>query len=98
MGVFGAKNLLKTPRILGMTKTAGSTEKSPPPASFEAAIAELEKITTLMERGELALEDSLASYRRGAELVEFCRQSLAKVEQQVKVLEADLLKPYAQQD
>jgi exodeoxyribonuclease VII small subunit len=64
------------------------------PESFEKAMAELEGIIAQMESGELPLEASLTSYKRGAVLIEFCRGSLAKIEKQVKVLEADLLKPY----
>jgi exodeoxyribonuclease VII small subunit len=47
-----------------------------------------------MEGGELTLEASLAAYRRGAALVSFCRQSLADVQQQVKILEGGLLRPF----
>jgi exodeoxyribonuclease VII small subunit len=64
------------------------------PASFEQAMAELDAIIDQMESGDLPLEESLTSYKRGAVLIDFCRGSLAKIEQQVKVLEADLLKPY----
>lgn len=64
------------------------------PASFEKAVAELEAIVQSMESGSLALEQSLAAYRRGAALAAHCRRLLAEVQQQVKVLEADLLKPF----
>ena len=33
--------------------------------SFEKALAELEKIVARMESGELSLEDSLATHKRG---------------------------------
>ncbi len=69
--------------------------QSPPPASYEAAMAELETLVASMESGELPLEASLAAYRRGAELVRYCQQKLERVEQQVKVLEGDVLKPLA---
>lgn len=65
---------------------------SAPPASYEAAMAELETLVASMESGELPLEASLAAYRRGAELVRYCQQSLERVSQQVKVLEGDALK------
>ena len=68
---------------------------SVPPASYEAAMAELETLVASMESGDLPLEASLAAYRRGAELVRFCQQSLERVAQQVKVLEGDALKPLA---
>lgn len=64
------------------------------PASFEEAVAELESLVQSMESGTLALEQSLAAYRRGARLAAHCRRLLADVQQQVKVLEADLLKPF----
>ena len=46
-----------------------------------------------MEEGALSLEESLAAYRRGAALVGFCQQQLEKVEQQVRVLDGEPLKP-----
>lgn len=64
------------------------------PASFEAALSELEDLVQRMEAGSLTLEQSMAAYRRGAELVRHCRESLAAVQQQVRVLEGDLLKPF----
>jgi exodeoxyribonuclease VII small subunit len=68
--------------------------ESATPVSFESALAELESIVQKMESGGLPLEQSLQAYRRGAELVSVCRESLARVQQQVKVLEGDLLKPF----
>jgi len=58
-------------------------------------MAELETLVASMESGELPLEASLTAYRRGAELVRYCQQSLERVAQQVKVLEGDALKPLA---
>jgi exodeoxyribonuclease VII small subunit len=70
-----------------------ATTKAAAPASFEDALAELETLVQTMESGSLALEQSLEAYRRGAQLVAYCRDNLARVQQQVKVLEGDLLKP-----
>ncbi|MEY4863213.1 MAG: hypothetical protein RLZ51_1308 [Pseudomonadota bacterium] len=42
----------------------------------------------------MSLEASVTAYRRGAQLVAFCRENLARVQQQVRVLEGDLLKPF----
>ena len=67
---------------------------APLPENFEAAVAELESLVQAMESGSLALEQSLEAYRRGAQLAAHCRQLLADVQQQVRVLEADLLKPF----
>jgi exodeoxyribonuclease VII small subunit len=65
------------------------------PPSFEEAMAELEELVARMEAGELPLEASVAAYKRGSELVKFCAGQLDKVESQVKVLEGDMLKPFA---
>ena len=65
------------------------------PPAFDAALAELESIVEQMESGALSLEASLDAYRRGAALVTRCRGMLATVQDQVRVLEADLLKPLA---
>ncbi len=65
------------------------------PKTFEAALEELEKLVDSLESGELPLADSLSAYKRGAELLKYAQAELAQVEQQVKVLEGDVLKPFA---
>jgi exodeoxyribonuclease VII small subunit len=65
------------------------------PESFEQAMAELAQLVTRMESGQLPLEASVAAYARGSELVKYCAAQLEKVESQVKVLEGDMLKPFA---
>jgi len=65
------------------------------PESFEQAMAELAQLVTQMESGQLPLEASVAAYARGSELVKYCAAQLEKVESQVKVLEGDMLKPFA---
>ena len=62
------------------------------PQDFESAIAELESLVASMESGGMSLEQSLAAYQRGVALSKVCQQRLASAEQQVKVLEADMLK------
>lgn len=58
-----------------------------PPPSYEQAMAELERLVQAMEAGQLPLDELLAHYRRGAELLASCRDRLQAVEQQVKVLD-----------
>lgn len=65
------------------------------PESYEAALAELDALVQAMEGGQLPLDRLLEGYRRGARLLEFCRERLAAVETQVKVLEEGLQKPWA---
>jgi exodeoxyribonuclease VII small subunit len=57
------------------------------PASYEAAMAELEALVSAMEGGQMPLDRLLGSYQRGAELLDYCRGRLKAVEDQVKVLE-----------
>lgn len=60
--------------------------------SFEAAMTELDQLVADMEAGKLSLEDSLSAYKRGAELLSFCRGKLDDAQQQVRVLEDGVLK------
>ena len=58
-----------------------------PPASYEDALRELERLVAGMEGGQLPLDQMLDSYRRGAELLRYCRERLQALEEQVKVLD-----------
>ena len=64
------------------------------PASFEAALSELEALVARMEGGQLALADSLAAYRRGAKLLAYCQAALKDAQLEVEVLEKGVLKPF----
>jgi exodeoxyribonuclease VII small subunit len=64
------------------------------PASYELALAELERLVQSMESGQMPLDALLESYRRGAQLLAFCRARLQAVEAQVKVLEAGRLEDW----
>jgi exodeoxyribonuclease VII small subunit len=68
------------------------------PVSFEAALAELEDLVGRMETGELPLQESLAVYKRGAELLAYCQSALKDAQQQVQVMEKGLLQPFAADD
>ncbi len=63
------------------------------PSNYEAALVELEALIRQMEEGGLSLEASLNAYRRGVSLMTYCRLQLEKVEQQVRVLDGEMLKP-----
>jgi exodeoxyribonuclease VII small subunit len=77
-----------------MAKTPSAPPSPTPPASYEDALAELERLVGSMESGQLPLDRLLESYRRGAELLALCRGRLEAVEAQVKVLEDGQLKPW----
>lgn len=70
---------------------AGKPHKT---ATFEAAMNELDQLVSDMEAGKLSLEDSLAAYQRGAELLAFCRSRLEEAQQRVRVLEDGVLKDF----
>jgi exodeoxyribonuclease VII small subunit len=67
------------------------------PASYEAALEELDQLVGLIESGQLPLEQLLAGYQRGAQLLQFCRDKLQAVENQIKVLDEGTLKPWTQE-
>ncbi len=62
------------------------------PENYEAAVVELERLVGAMESGRMPLDQLLEGYRRGAQLLSFCRERLRAVEDQVKVLEDGQLK------
>lgn len=64
------------------------------PASYEQALAELDRLVQQMEGGQLPLDQLLESYKRGAELLAFCRSRLQAVEEQVRLLDEGILKPW----
>lgn len=54
--------------------------------SFKEASIELEQVVRSLEGGDLELEDALARYARGVELLKSLRERLTNAEQKVKVL------------
>lgn len=65
--------------------------------TFEQALAELERIVAQLERGDVALEDSIRMYERGAFLKAHCESKLRdaqlKVEQIVLGPDGPRLEP-----
>lgn len=74
-----------------MVKTVKTNTSEP---SFEQSLTELEVIVATMEDGKMTLEQSLASYKRGAELLKICQSQLQDAQAQVKILENDHLKNF----
>lgn len=73
---------------------ASTSKVPPPPASYEAALTELEALVGKLESGDLPLAQLLTGYQRGAELLAFCRDQLQAVEHQIKVLDEGTLKTW----
>jgi len=59
------------------------TDKLP---DFEKALAELESLVEKLESGELALDESLADFRRGVELTRQCQVLLDRAQQTIESL------------
>jgi exodeoxyribonuclease VII small subunit len=70
------------------------TPSNDAPLTFETALTELEALVSTMEAGQLPLKESLAAYKRGAELLAFCQTALKDAQLQVEVLEKGVLKPF----
>lgn len=58
--------------------------------TFEEALSRLEEIVTLMEKGELSLDDTVKLYKEGVELASFCGGKLTDSKQQVTILSVGL--------
>lgn len=84
--------MAKSTTTAAAAKDPAATGEAGAPQSFESALAELEKLVARMEAGNLALDQSLASHKRGLELARYCQDLLSRAEQQVKVLEDDMLR------
>jgi exodeoxyribonuclease VII small subunit len=57
--------------------------------SFEEAMAELEAVVSQLERGDVALEDSIRLYERGAALKKRCEEKLKEAEEKVAQITLD---------
>ncbi|MDM8167788.1 MAG: exodeoxyribonuclease VII small subunit [Roseovarius sp.] len=57
--------------------------------SFEEAMKELEQVVSKLERGDVALEDSIKLYERGAELKKRCETKLKEAEEKVAAITLD---------
>jgi exodeoxyribonuclease VII small subunit len=57
--------------------------------SFEQAMAELERVVGQLERGDVALEESITLYERGAALRKRCDRKLKDAEEKVAAITLD---------
>jgi exodeoxyribonuclease VII small subunit len=66
----------------------------PADLTFERALEELEALVARMEDGKLPLEESLAAYQRGAELIKFCESKLSDAQARIAILDGDTLRDF----
>ena len=64
------------------------TDKPITELSFEEAMAALEQVVGQLERGDVALEASIALYERGAALKAHCESKLKDAEEKVDLIRA----------
>lgn len=57
---------------------------NPQNKTFEESMARLEQVVRAMERGDVALEESLKLFQEGTELVRSCQKLLDDAQLQVK--------------
>ena len=61
-----------------MPKATPKTELPQEPASYEAALEELEQLVTRIESGQMPLDQMLAGYQRGAVLLAFLGETAGR--------------------
>ena len=77
--------------------TVDLASAAPVPATYEAALGELEQLVGQLESGAMPLDQLLSGYQRGAQLLQACRDKLQAVEDQIKVLDDGTLKAWKPQ-
>jgi exodeoxyribonuclease VII small subunit len=74
---------------------AAAVQAIPLPATYEAALQELENLVGRLDAGQLPLDELLQQYQRGTALLRFCQGKLEAVEQQIQVFEDGEGRPWA---
>ena len=70
-----------------MTETTDTIDVSG--YSFEKAVAELESIVARLERGDVALDESIAIYERGEALKKHCEKLLNAADNRIEKIRLD---------
>lgn len=61
-------------------------ETAPEQLSFEVALSRLEETVRALEAGELPLDDAIAKFQLGMQLVKVCREKLQVAEHKVELV------------
>lgn len=70
-------------------KMSESAKPEVPSYSFEKAVAELETIVARLERGDVALDESIEIYERGEALKKHCEALLSAAENRIEKIRLD---------
>ena len=68
------------------SKTASDTASTPETTSFEEALKRLETLVADMEAGKLSLDEMIARFEEGSQLVDLCGKRLNEVERRIEKL------------
>ncbi|MBR5453763.1 MAG: exodeoxyribonuclease VII small subunit [Clostridia bacterium] len=66
--------------------------------TFEEAVGRLEEIVRMLESGSAPLDESLALFEEGVELVKTCNSRLDAVQQKITLLTRDGEVPFAAEE
>ncbi|MHB1406416.1 MAG: exodeoxyribonuclease VII small subunit [Desulfitobacteriaceae bacterium] len=72
--------------VVKETGTGTNEERAKPGLSFEEGVARLEQIIGNLEQKDIPLENALAIFREGVELVQECNRMLDQAETQMQIL------------
>ena len=53
---------------------------------YEQAISELESVVSLLESGDMTLEESIKMFERGISLVRLCNKKLDEIEKRITII------------
>lgn len=93
LGFASAAQATKAAKAVQPVLNMATKPKKNEPASYEAALQELEQLLAQIESCALPLDQLLAGYQRGAELLAFCRARLQTVQEQIQVLDNQMSQP-----
>lgn len=86
---YGLERLNETDRFArkhGIMAKRKTTEENNDDVTLEAAMSELAEIVARMESGQATLDDSLAQFERGMQLLRSCHQKLDAASQKIEIL------------
>jgi exodeoxyribonuclease VII small subunit len=69
-----------------MSQPAADSAAPTPIAEFERSLDELESLVARLEKGDLSLDESLATFERGIALYRGCHSALEQAELRVRLL------------
>ena len=70
-----------------MSDTPTSSQPASADLSFEEALRQLEEIVSVLERGDISLDDAIAAYEKGTSLKAHCQKRLEEARLKVEKID-----------